>query len=99
MPISIIVSLNKPPQKVLLATVEKKLEKSCARYASETGDKNPGVNYYYSLILTDNTIEDPETGLGFAVIQPAKPIQVQNNLASIDLNEDGKPEFFDMCRR
>lgn len=98
-PISIIISLNEPPQKVLTATVEKKLEESCARYASETGDKNPGENFFYSLILTgNNTIEEDEIfDVGIAVIKPANQIEVQNNLANIDLNEDGKSEFFRRC--
>lgn len=34
---------------------------------------------------------------GIAVIAPAKKIQVQNTLASVDLNNDGKPEFFRRC--
>lgn len=97
-PVSIIISLDEPPQKVLTATVEKKLEKSCARRASETGDRNPGENYFYSLKdLDKNTVEEIGFDVGIAVIQPAKPIQVADKLASIDLNEDGKPEFFRRC--
>lgn len=97
-PVSIIISLDEPPQKVLTATIEKKLKESCARRASETGDKNPGENYFYSLILTDSTTEEIAFDIGIAVIQPSKPIKVENNLASIDLNEDGKPEFFRLCQ-
>ncbi len=96
--VSIIISLDEFPQKVITATVEKKLSQSCARRASETGDKNPGKNYFYTLVLTEKL---PEEFFGFdvgiAVIEPPKPVQVQNNLASIDLNEDGKPEFFRSC--
>ena len=95
-PVSIIISLDEPPQKVLTATVVKKLKTSCARRASETGDKNPGENFFYSL----NVIEDTESigfEVGIAVIQPSKPVQIQNKLASFDLDEDGKPEFFRSC--
>lgn len=98
-PVSIIISLDEPQQKILAASVEKKLDKSCARRASETGDKNPGENYFYSLILTDDkTMEEFGFDIGIAVIEPAKPIQIQSNLATIDLNEDGKPEFFRVCQ-
>lgn len=97
-PVSIILSLDEFPQKVLTAIVEKKLSQSCARRFSEDGDKNPGENYFYTLTLTEKL---PETFFGFevgiAVIEPEQPIRVQNNLASIDLNENGKPEFFRSC--
>lgn len=93
-PISIIVSLAEPPQKVLTALVEKKLGSSCARHSSEIGDKNPGENYFYSLTLNEK-FDDYEVGI--AVIQSSKPIKVKNNLASIDLNEDGKLEYFRRC--
>ncbi|MGB7201108.1 MAG: hypothetical protein WBD16_02435 [Pyrinomonadaceae bacterium] len=96
-PISIVISLDEPPQKVLTAAVEKKLEKSCARRASETGDNNPGEDFFYSLILTENSIEEIGFDVGIAVIQPTKQIQVRNNLANVDLNEDGNPEFFRRC--
>ena len=93
-PVSIIISFDYPPLKILTATVGKRLYQSCARRDSETGDKNPGENYFYSLILTEK-FEDYDVGI--AVIQPTKQIQVKNNLASIDLNEDGKLEYFRRC--
>ncbi len=95
--VSIITSIYDPPQKVLNAKVKKKLNVSCARRFSEEGDKNPGENFYYSLTLTDKEIDEYQEVFGFGVIEPAKLIKVQNNLASIDLNEDGKPEFFRQC--
>jgi hypothetical protein len=95
-PVSIIISLDEPPQKVLTATVSKKLKESCARYASESGDQNPGDNFFYSLDVIENTDEIGfEVGIG--IIQPSKPVQIQNKLASFDLDEDGKPEFFRSC--
>jgi hypothetical protein len=96
-PISIVTSLYELPQKVLTATVEKKLEKSCVSDDSDAGDSNPGEIFYYSLVLTDKTIEKSEILIGIGVIQPPKEIQVQNNLAKIDLNGDGKLEFFRLC--
>jgi hypothetical protein len=96
-PVSLIVSLDEKPQKVLTAIVERKLEKSCSRRASEIGDKNPGENFYYSLILTDDAVKESDLIFGLAVIQSEKQIQVQNNLASVDLTKDGKLEFFRRC--
>lgn len=96
-PVSIIISLDEPPQKVVTATVEKKQEKSCARYASESGDENPGENFFYSLIVAKDTADEIGFEVGIAVIEPANPILIQNKLASIDLDEDGKAEFFRSC--
>lgn len=97
-PISIITFFDDLPQKVLTATVEKKLEESCARPASETGDKNPGENFFYSLILDETEGEEISYDLGIGIIQPTNPIQIQNKLAKTDLNGDGKPEFFRLCQ-
>ncbi len=96
-PVSIIISLDELPQKVLTAVVGKKLNSSCARRASETGDKNPGENYFYTLDFKEKLPEEIVFDVGIAVIEPAKSVQVQNKLASIDLDEDGKPEFFRSC--
>jgi hypothetical protein len=96
-PVSIIISLAEPPQKVLTATVGKKLNESCARRASETGDRNLGENFFYTLNLNEEETEEIGFEVGIAVIRTPKPIQVQNNLASVDLDEDGKPEFFRRC--
>ncbi len=95
-PISIVTSLYTFPQKVLAATVERKLEKSCESDDSDSADSNPREFFYYSLVLNDKTIEKSEI-FGIGVIQPSKEIQVQNNLANTDLNEDGKLEFFRLC--
>ncbi len=96
-PVSVIVLPYESSQQVFMATVEKKLDESCARPASESGDKNPGQNYYYSLIYSKKLPEEFVVELGIGVIEPPKEIQIENNLASIDLNEDGKPEFFRRC--
>ena len=85
---------------MLNASVEKKLDGSCSRYASETGDKNPGENYFYSLKLMDgNTNETNEAifDVGIGIIGPVSQIQIQNKYATIDLNNDGKPEYFRRC--
>lgn len=96
-PVLVVISLDEPPQKILKAVVGKKLDSSCARHDSEDGDDNPGKNYFYTLEFTEKLPEDIAFEVGIAVIEPAKPIRVQNNLASTDLNEDGKPEFFRSC--
>ncbi len=102
-PVSIIISLSEPPQKVLFASVEKKLNKSCSRYASESGDRNPGENYFYSLKLSDgnngnsDATNDPIFDVGIGVIGPVDQVKIQNKFATIDLNNDGKPEYFREC--
>ncbi len=96
-PISIITALDEPPQKVLTASVKKKSNKSCARYASESGDDNPGKNFFYQLSFAKRSEEEMPFEVGIAVINPRSAIRIQNNLASIDLNSDGKPEFFRRC--
>ena len=95
--VTIITSLNEKPQKILTATIEKKLEKSCGRRFSESGDSNPSEDYFYSLNLNENTRDEIDYDVGIAVISPAKPIQIQDKLASIDLNDDGKADFFRRC--
>lgn len=82
--------------KGLGATIEKKLGKSCARKASESGDKNPGDNFFYSLTFNDE-IENFGFDNGIAVIRPEREIQIQDGLAVFDLNADGKPEYFRRC--
>ena len=96
--VSIITSLYEPPQKVLNTKVAKKFEASCSRRFSESTDKNPGENFYYSLTLTDKEIDEYQEVFGFGIIEPSKSVQVENKLASIDLNEDGKQEFFRLCQ-
>jgi hypothetical protein len=92
-----IITLYDSPQKVLNAKVGKKFNTSCAREYSESGDKNSGENFYYSLTLTDKEIDEYQEVFGFGIIEPENPIKVKNNLAYIDLNEDGKSEFFRIC--
>lgn len=95
--VSIITSISEFPQKVLETTVEKKLEKSCVSHDSDTGDSNVGKDSYYSLILNDKNSQNSEVGIGIGIIQLQKKARVQNNLARVDLNEDGKAEFFRLC--
>ena len=96
-PVSIVINLDEKPQKVLLAIVEKKLKESCLRHYAEGGDDASGKDYYYLLKLKKKLENEFETIFGIGVIQPTKPIQVKNSLASIDLNEDGKLEYFRVC--
>ena len=97
-PVSIVTELYEPSQKVLNAKIEKRLKEACSRRSSESGDKNPGENFYYSLTLAGKEIDEYQEVFGFGVIESAKPIKVQDKLASVDLNEDGKPEFFRLCQ-
>lgn len=96
-PISIVIRLDEKPQKVLLAIVEKKLKESCLRDHAEGGDDYEGKDYYYSLKLKKKLTNKQEMIFGIGVIQPTKAIQVKNNLASVDLNKDGRSEYFRSC--
>jgi hypothetical protein len=96
-PISIIIFPYDSPTQVLTATVKNKVDESCARRASESGDNNPGENYFYLLTINEKLPEFFAFEVGFGVIEPAQPVKIQKNLASIDLNEDGKPEYFRQC--
>lgn len=93
-PITIVGSVFEFPQKIILATVEKKLRLSCAFRSSEAGEDFE-KNSYYSLKLPREKFEG--ISLGFAIINPSKPAKVQNGLVSIDINEDGKAEYFRHC--
>ncbi len=96
-PVSIVIRLDKKPQKVLLAIVEKKLKESCLRDHAGGGDDNEGKDHYYSLKLKKKRANKSEMIFGIGVIQPTKAIQVKNNLASVDLNGDGRLEYFRSC--
>lgn len=97
-PVSIIIlPYDDAPIRVLTATVEREVYSSCARRASEIGDKNPGENHFYLLSLNEKLPEFFGFEVGFGVIEPAQPVKIQNKLASIDLDSDGKPEFFRRC--
>lgn len=95
--VSIVTSLYESPQKILSAKVKRKLTEKCSRYASETTDKNPGENFYYLLTLTDKKIDENQEVFGIGVIEPKNPVRIKSNLASVDLNNDGKDEFFRRC--
>ena len=96
-PISIVIRLDKKPQKVLLAIVEKKLKESCLRDHAEGGDDIEGKDYFYSLTLKKKHTNKKEMIFGIGVIRPAKAIQIKNSLASVDLNKDGRLEYFRSC--
>jgi hypothetical protein len=97
-PVSIIILPYDSSVQVFTATVNKKLNASCARRYSEDGDKNPGENFFYLLSLNEALPEYFGFEIGFGVIEPAQPIKIQNKLAGNDLNEDGKTEFFRFCQ-
>ncbi len=94
--ISVIISLDEPPQKSIGATIEKKLEKSCARQFSESGDENPGENVFYSLKV-NNTEEIPGFDVGIAVFEADDEVRIEKGSAQVDLNGDGTAEFFRKC--
>ncbi|MEK7723522.1 MAG: hypothetical protein AAB336_04170 [Acidobacteriota bacterium] len=96
-PVSIVIRVDKKPQKVLSAIVEKRLKESCLRDHAEGGDDYEGKDYYYSLKLKKKLADEYEMIFGIGVIQPTKAIKVKNKLASVDLNGDGRLEYFRSC--
>jgi hypothetical protein len=84
------------PQKTFQATVEKKLEKNCALHDSDAGEIDLEQTSYYSLKLND---EKDKSGveIGIAVINPAKSAHLDGKKAGLDINADGKTEFFRTC--
>lgn len=96
-PITIVASLFFPPQEIVLAKVDKKLKSSCENEHFEQSEdfKDPS---YYSLKFPDSEINDKDdVNLTFAIINPAKPAEVHNGLVSVDINSDGKVEYFRHC--
>lgn len=96
-PVSIVIYPYDSPTLVFTATIKNKVNNSCARRASESGDKNPGENYFYLLTINEKLPEFFAFEVGFGVIEPTQAVKIQNNLASIDLIADGKPEYFRQC--
>lgn len=94
--IKIITSFFESPQKILSANIEKKLQESCAWEDSEAGE-NPENTSYYSLSLSSEKIEKSHIGTGIALINPKKTAKSSAKLVSVDLNEDGKDEYFRGC--
>lgn len=94
--ITVIVSLSEEKQKVITANIDKKLTQSCGRPASESADKNPGENAFYSFSFS--AVQEIESfEIGIAVINSNGSAVIQNGSAEIDLDGDGKPEFFRKC--
>ncbi|HRH46079.1 MAG TPA: hypothetical protein PKY82_30830 [Pyrinomonadaceae bacterium] len=95
--VSIVTSLEESKQKILSAKIKKKLYASCSRHFSESTDKNPGKDFYYLLVLTEKAVDEFQEVFGIGVIKPKNSFKFQNNKASIDLNNDGRTEFFRQC--
>lgn len=84
-----IVSPYKP-QSVATAVVERKLSASCSR----NPDTSP-EDVFYSLKLISGKVEPESVGIG--VVDAGRDFRVANDLASIDLNRDGRREYFRVC--
>lgn len=83
-------------QKTFQAAVEKKLDKSCALHDSDSGEIDTEQTSYYSLKLSDEN-DKSEVDIGIAVISPAKNAHLDGKKAGLDINADGKIEFFRTC--
>ncbi len=95
--ISIIVSPYEIPQKIVKAFVGKKLNYSCAAGDSEAGEEDLSKTAYYTLKLDGNDIDESYIGAGIAILDSSKPIKFSDGLANVDLNNDGKNEYFRQC--
>ena len=84
-----IVSLY-TPQSVAVAIVQRKLSSSCSR----NPDTSPNDSFY-SLRLIRGRVE--LEGVGIAVVNAGNGIRIARGLASVDLNEDGRREYFRVC--
>ncbi|MEP6911268.1 MAG: hypothetical protein ABI923_00855 [bacterium] len=78
------------PQSVVTAIVQRKLPNSCSR----NPDTNPNDSFY-SLKLVNERLE-PE-GVGIAIVGVRNGVRIANGLASVDLNGDGRREYFRVC--
>jgi len=84
-----IVSPHKP-QALAVAIIQKKVLGSC----SQNPDTSP-TDSFYSLRVVSGRLEPG--GVGVAVIGARVNFKVANGLAYVDLNGDGRKEYFRAC--
>ncbi|MGH9880991.1 MAG: hypothetical protein ACRD6N_06105 [Pyrinomonadaceae bacterium] len=84
-----IVSPYKP-QALAVAIVQKKMSVSC----SQNSDTSPNDSFY-SLRVVSGRLEPG--GVGIAVFGAKVDFKVANGVASVDLNGDGRKEYFRAC--
>jgi len=83
-----LVSLSRP-QLILEASVLKKLDGMCRASGFQQGFD------YYSLSQNRRQVGMPEIAL--AIVNPIKGMSIKKGLVSIDLDRDGRREYFRKC--
>jgi hypothetical protein len=83
-------------QRVLEASVRKALNRSCARNDSDAGDDQPELTHYYTLRLEGNN-KGVDMSMGIGVIAPAGLPKLVDKKVVLDVDNDGKPEYFRSC--
>lgn len=83
------------PQKVLQAEVSEKLKEECSSWHISEHSSGQSTGISYSLKLSENdktTMRD-----SIAVINSSNQVKIDKGLAHIDLDNDGKDEYFREC--
>ena len=86
------VILTEFPQQILQAEVSEKLDVNCS-LADKIG--NGSATTSYSLKLSENDVSN--LGFAIAIIDSPNKVKINKGLANIDLDSDGKNEYFREC--
>jgi hypothetical protein len=84
------IVLLERPQAVVSAIVRRKLPGSCSGNSETSPDDS-----FYSLRLVNGRTET--NGIGIAVVGVRNKVRVAGGLASVDLDGDGRKEYFRAC--
>lgn len=84
-----LVLLDKP-QSVAEAEVTKKLIKSCS-----TTDINDETESHYALKILQRNLDSSSPAI--AIINPASSFKIRNGYVALDLDADGRMEYFRSC--
>lgn len=76
------------------AHILQKSETSCASGDSELGERTDRNSYYLLRLEGD---QEPAVNLGFGMLKQAKKPVLRKGSASVDIDGDGKDEFFRVC--
>lgn len=83
------------PQRVVKAAVEGKAAQNCSRNA---GAESETSSYLLKLAGSGRAIDlSQPMPPAIAVVSPARPVSVRRGVASVDLDGDGRAEFFRAC--
>lgn len=83
-------------QRTFEAYIEKETNPTCAPRGMGSGDRYPELSTYYSL-APKREDDRPKIDLGIAVVDPAARPHVVRGQTGLDLDNDGKDEYFRVC--